>query len=443
MPTELMGMEHLRQKLNKKQNRVWSRYNYYEMKHIALDLEIATPPRLRWMNSSLGWCAKACDTLADRLVFREFRNDYFNLNQIFNLNNRDTLFDNAILSAVITSCSFVYIAPATAPEVDRTPRLYVIDGGHATGELDQTTGLLHEGYAVLETDKDGKPTVEAYFEPGRTWIYRRGDMEPTLYEHKVQECMLVPIIFRPDAKRPFGHSRISRACMSIVDAAQRSMKRAEISAEYYSFPQKYVLGLSEDTDFDNARAYMSSFLSLTEGTDGSKPTVGQFQQASMTPHTEQMKMWANMFAGETGLTLDDLGFPTANPSSSDAIKAAHESLRLTARKAQRTFGTGFLNVGYLAACLRDDQDYRRAQFYMTTPVWEPVFEPDIASLSQIGDALIKMQQAHPDYFGELSIYDLTGIKPESVAEGMTMERIDEMATGDQVLEDLLSIPGGV
>ena len=186
---------------------------------------------------------------------------------------------------------------------------------------------------------------------------------------------------------------------------------------------------------------MSSFLSFTADEDGNKPTVGQFQSASMAPHTEQMRMWANMFAGETGLTLDDLGFPTANPSSSDAIKAAHESLRLRARKAQRTMGTGFLNAGYIAACLRDDMDYKRSQFYLTTPVWEPVFEPDISSLSLIGDALIKMQQAYPNYFGELSIYDLTGIKPESVAEGMTMERIDEEANGGAIIDDLLNIGG--
>ena len=35
----------------------------------------------------------------------------------------------------------------------------------------------------------------------------------------------------------------------------------------------------------------------------------------MTPHTEQLRMFAALFAGETGLTLDDLGFVTDNPSS--------------------------------------------------------------------------------------------------------------------------------
>lgn len=423
----------LRNKLTMKQPRVRTRYEYYEMHHHSADLQIATPPKLRWMNIVLGWCAKAVDSLADRLVFREFRNDYFNLNEIFNANNKDILFDSAILSAEIASCSFIYIAQ---DETGQIPRLYVIDGSRATGDIDQTTGLLKTGYAILDTDERGVATYEAFFEPYRTTYIREGE-EETVMNHPVPYPLLVPIIYRPDAKRPFGHSRISRTCMDIVDSAQRTMKRAEISAEFYSFPQKYVIGLSEDTDFDSTRAYMSSFLNITVDEEGNKPSMGQFQQQSMTPHSEQLKMWANAFAGETGLTLDDLGFPTTNPASADAIKAAHESLRLTARKAQRTFGYGFLNVGFLAASLRDGIAYSRDAFAYTMPVWEPVFEPDVSSLSLIGDALIKMQQAYPDYLGQTAIYDLTGIRPETVAEGMTADAIENMENGDEILETLL------
>ena len=137
--------------------------------------------------------------------------------------------------------------------------------------------------------------------------------------------------------------------------------------------------------------------------------MGQFTQQSMTPHTEQLKMFAALFAGETGLTLDDLGFVTENPSSAEAIKASHENLRLTARKAQRTFGSGFLNVGYLAACLRDDYDYERRQFYLTKPKWEPVFEADAAALSSYGDGAIKINQAIPGYMDSEKLRDITGI----------------------------------
>ena len=117
------------------------------------------------------------------------------------------------------------------------------------------------------------------------------------------------------------------------------------------------------------------------------------------------------------MTLDDLGFATENPSSAEAIKAAHENLRVTARKAQRTFGSGFLNAGYLATCLRDDYAYYRNQIYMTKPVWEPVFEPDAAMLSSIGDGAIKINQAVPGYFSKDNLRNLTGIDESAIAVG--------------------------
>ena len=197
--------------------------------------------------------------------------------------------------------------------------------------------------------------------------------------------------------------------MNIQQAALRTLKRAEVSAEFYSFPQIYAVGLSEDTEIDKMRATISSFLSFTKDEDGDHPVLGQFTQQSMTPYTDQIRMYAALFAGETGLTLDDLGFATENPSSAEAIKAAHENLRLTARKAQRDFGTGFLNVGYVAASLRDDYPYERWQIYETIPRWEPIFEPDAGMMSGIGDAVTKINQVIPGYFGKRNLRDLTGI----------------------------------
>ena len=206
--------------------------------------------------------------------------------------------------------------------------------------------------------------------------------------------------------------------MSIMGSALRTVKRSEISAEFYGFPQKYITGLSEDAEkMDKWKASMSSMMTFTKDEDGDSPTLGQFSQQSMTPHTEQLRMFAALFAGETGLTLDDLGFATENPSSAEAIKAAHENLRVTARKAQRTFGSGFLNAGYLATCLRDDYAYYRNQIYMTKPVWEPVFEPDAAMLSSIGDGAIKINQAVPGYFSKDNLRNLTGIDESAIAAG--------------------------
>lgn len=400
------GIVYLRNKLTSKQTRVYTRYTYYEMKHTAEDLRISTPDGLEWFKSCLGWCGKAVDALADRLVFREFKNDNFDLNEIFRMNNPDTLFDSAVLSALISACCFVYIST----DQFGYPRLQVIDGYNATGIIDPITGLLKEGYAVLERDEYETVTKEAYFVAGKTEIWTNKTAKPEIYTNAAPYPLLVPIIFRPDAVRPFGHSRISRACMNIVNAAMRTVKRSEISAEFYSYPQKYVLGLSEDAEpMDKWRATMSTMMSFTKDEEGNSPTLGQFQQQSMAPHLDQIRSLASLFAGETGLTLDDLGFVTDNPSSAEAIKASHENLRLVARKAQRTFGSGFLNVGYLAACVRDEFPYQRRQLYLSTPIWEPVFEPDAAMLSLIGDGAIKINQAVPGYFNSDNLRTMTGI----------------------------------
>ena len=399
------GIDFLKTKLARKQSRVNLRYKYYEMKNAVRDFNITIPKEWTWLTASLGWCGTAVDSIADRVVFREFGNDNFQLNEIFNMNSRDVLFDSAVRGACIASCSFVYISR----DENGYPRLQVIDAYDATGIVDPITMMMTEGYAVLERDpKTQTPTIEAYFRKEDTWFFVKGQT-PYSIPNPAPYPLLTPVVFKPDARRPFGHSRISRACMDIMQAALRTMKRSEVAAEFYSFAQKYVTGLSQDSEMmEKWKATVSSFLQFTKDEEGEAPKVGQFSQQSMQPFMEQMKMLASLYAGHTGLTLDDLGFAGENPSSSEAIKASHENMRLTARAAQRSFGVGFLNAGYLAACVRDDFAYERRQFYLTRARWEPIFEPDVTALSGIGDAINKLKQSFPDYFTQEKMQDLTG-----------------------------------
>lgn len=411
----MKGIAYLSKKLDQKRTRGILRYRYYEQKQAAKDLGISTPEGLEWFTTINGWCTKAVDNLADRLQFDKFDNDNFGFTEMFHQNNEDIFFDDAILSSLITSCSFVYITRGEKNEADGTQkmRFQVIDGTNATGEIDDFTKLLTEGYAVLERDKNHKVITYAYFQPGRTEVYRAGEKEPFAVEtFNSKYCALVPIIYRPDAKRPFGHSRISRACMEYAKSAMRTIKRSEIAAEFYSVPMKYATGLSQDAELlDSWQATMSAMLTFSKDEEGDKPTVGQFQAASFTPHLEQLKTIASMFAGETGLTLDDLGFVTSNPSSAEAIRAGHEGLRLACAKAQRCFSVGFLNTGYIGACMRDDRSFEREELFETKVIWKPTFEPDAAMLSVIGDGVIKLNQAldNGGYIDGERLRRLTGI----------------------------------
>lgn len=423
---EYKGIDYLKGKLSRKYSRCHQRYNYYEEKIIGDDFGGLNNDARFWYKPVSGWSTKAVDSLADRLSFREFKNDTLKLNDLFRLNNPDILFDNAVRSALITSCSFIYIAGA-----GEDVRFQVIDGRNATGVIDPVTNMLTEGYAVLERDDYEVPLTEAYFTKEKTVIWdKHGNYDE--YDNPTDYALLVPIIFRPDAKRPFGHSRISRACMNIQKSAMKTLKQSMISSEFYSYPQRYVLGMDPNKELlDSWKATMTTMLTFDKDRDGGHPTVGQFQSNSMTPYTEQLKMYASLFAGETGLTLDDLGFSTENPSSVEAIKAQHESLRLTARKAQKTFGTGFLNAGYLGACLRDNYNYKRNIIVDIEPSWEPLFEPDSSALSIIGDGAIKINQAVPGYFDKDNLRDLTGINFSNTTTDTSTSVLESLfETGD-------------
>lgn len=402
----MKGIDYLRKKLEVYRLKALANQQVYDMKDDYVSPGITIPPKIRQQyKSTLGWGAKAVDSLADRLVFREFANDNFNINEIFKMNSSDILFDDAKLSALINSCSFIYISEGD----DDIPRLQVIQGSEATGILDPVTRLLTEGYAVFSRDEYGRPLDELHFTTESTDHYRKGDLINSV-ENKAPAPLLVPIIHRPDSNKPFGRSRITPSAIYYQKFAKRTLERADITAEFYSFPQKYVTGLSSDAEqLDTWQATISSLLRFDKDDEGDSPKLGQFTMPSMSPFTEQLRTAASGFAGETGLTLDDLGFPSDNPSSAEAIKASHETLRLQAEKAQRDFSNGFLNVGYLAASLRDGFPYKRNQIYETKAKWEPVFKPDASTISLIGDGAIKLNKAVDGYFNTENLRDLTGI----------------------------------
>src|SRR5574344_1245333 len=161
------GMMYLKDKLLQKRSRVMLIYQYYDMKEKIPDMQISTPPDLAYWMGTLGWCSKAVDSISDRLIFDKFDNDVLDINEIFSQNNPDILFVSAIQSALISSCCFIYISA----DEDGYPRLQVIDGANATGIIDPITGLLTEGYAVLERNDCDDILTEAYFEVGKTVIY--------------------------------------------------------------------------------------------------------------------------------------------------------------------------------------------------------------------------------------------------------------------------------
>lgn len=391
-------------KLGSKAAYVSSRYAMYEQDYLPRPFPTIVPEKFRQLIHVLGWATKSVNMLSDRVVFEQFGNDMINANQIWDYNDGDVLSDSLVLSALISSCSFIYISA----DADGYPRLQAIDGSRATGVIDPQTHMLSEGVAVLERDSLNLPTKTAYFTPEETFVFdNEGNV--SRYDNPTGYPMLVPVCHRPSEVKPFGRSRITPSSIGYIHDAALVLMRTHCAGEFYAFPQKYALGLSSEVEFDEAQATMAAFLKVTQDENGEKPTFGQFQQASMTPYIDELKSKAALFAGENDMTIDDLGFSTDNPATRESIEAAHESLRMSARKAQRSFGSGFKNAAFLAACLRDGKKYGRQIMADITCEWRPIFEPSPSSLSGIGDAVTKIQQAFPDYFTEDKLHRMTGM----------------------------------
>ena len=431
------GIDYLRSLLKDKQTRVARCYKYYKQKDKMDNSQAITENKdMQKITKKVGWIQKAVDSLTNRLQFSSFGNDdELMVNDIFMRNNRDVLFNTMFKGAIISSCDFVYISQNT----DGTARLQVIDGYNATGVIDTSTMLLTEGYAVLERDGyTGLPTLEAYFLKGNTQYYKDGQLMREI-PNGLDYPLLVPIVYNPDATRPFGQSIITDSLIKYVDDAKETLRLMSVSAQFYSFPQKWVTGLDNDTDtFDKWQMVMSAMMAFGRDEDGNSPTVGQFVQQSMSPYNEQLKTLASLFGGETGLTLDDMGFPSSNPSSAEGIKASHETLRLMARSAQRTFEVGIINVAFLAKSLESNMQFKRSEFANLKVRWKPVFEIDATMLSGIGDGAIKINQAVEGYFDKETLEDLTGIEASKDDTPIYNKLIDDAGTTTKDNEDNLA-----
>ena len=86
--------------------------------------------------------------------------------------------------------------------------------------------------------------------------------------------------------------------MYLQKFAKRTLERSDIAAEFYSIPQRYVLGMSPDAEqMDKWKLTISSMIQIDRDEDGEKPVMGQFQQMTMAPLSEQLKMAGANFAG--------------------------------------------------------------------------------------------------------------------------------------------------
>jgi hypothetical protein len=370
---ETKARNELRNQLAEKEKRNALRSAYYDGKRRLEKFGISIPAELRDVETVIGWPAKTVDVLEQRLNFEDFvlPEESSLLDDLSNIdadNRMELERSQAHVSALIHGTSFVFVTAgdtsAGEPEV-----IYSIRSARqATAIYNRRARRLDAALEVVEGPENA--LTEILYLPDRVLVMERdqnGAWQVDRRENPTGRVLCAPIIHRPFIERKFGMSRITRPVMSWTDMGVRTVMRTEVSAEFYSSPQRYAIGVDENAFADKdgkiktgwetvlGRIWAVPHGEVDEET-GVQPhptAVGQFPQMTMQPNIEHLREIATMFAGETSIPVSYLGIIHDNPASADAINAGEADLNKVAERDHVSFGAGWVHAAQLAIMLRD------------------------------------------------------------------------------------------
>jgi hypothetical protein len=347
--------------IRKRRDRNILRTRYADGEQRAALMGIAIPPSMEGFAAVLGWPQKTCDVLARQLVPNGFVGASAAgldlVNGVFDENRVKLLEQWLIHSAVKHGPAFAFVSRGDVGEPD--PLITVRSALEATAEIDPRTGRTTAALEVVSKDE-----VLLYL-PGVAMTVRR-ERSQWLVDEEIRTAdgsvLCTPYVHGWRMDRPFGKSRITRPVMKLTDIAVRILLRQEVSAEFFSAPQRYLLGadasMFKDENGNPIPAWEAFFGAMAVVPDRkeedpdynqdepklNRVEVGQFQQMSMQPHSDHMRTVAMMFAGESSIPVNQLGLILDNPPSADSIVVMDADLMSVARHERIGFGVARENL---------------------------------------------------------------------------------------------------
>lgn len=348
----------LLRRLLEKRGRNRLRSKYYDGRNELKDIGYSLPPVAKDIEIVVGWPEKAVEALANRVVLDGVTmQDGSDLSRkvadLLDENDLRNTATSAHADALVHSCSFIAVLRGDTSIGEPEAIIQEFSADNATGIWDKRRHGLSSALLFEVTD-DGKTVQSIYLMDYEHTVV----IVPAEPGYQVYDCTpntgRIPcelLAYKPDAKRPFGRSRISRTVMSLTDSAVRTFLRSEMQAELYSVPPRYFLGVEpelfrdeNDNEIPTWKLMMDHILAIPKDKDGEKPEVGQFPQYSFEPHSAQLRQTASMFAAATSMPPDMMGVLTDNPSSAEAIDKAQKELCLAAEQCQSWFGPAWERI---------------------------------------------------------------------------------------------------
>lgn len=424
---------------------------YYEGKVTLADvnLGIALPKSFQGLEIGCSWGGKCVDVLASRSMFDGFvgenGSDVPELTRIMAANRLIAEYNKACRDELMLGCTFstIYADPAIGCRIRfHSPQT-------AAAVWDGEKGRIGYGMAIINSARDNvnpmvvTPTLIYLYNDISVWVLHRdaSGWSGTEYRHKMGRPLMEALVWNPTTAKPFGRSRIKEPIRRLIQGYVRTIANATIGLEFSTAPQKYLMGVTDD-QYDilinqKFKQYIGNIIASTTNPEtGEKPTFGQLQQGTISPHVEMMRVLATQFSAATGLSVTDTGVVNdANPTSSDAILAQTQTLVALAEQLNTSNGDSLRSIAQMALAVSQGTTIDELPDEMKN-VMAHFKNPAMPSVSVTADAAIKIASAregfaNTDTFLEMIGFDQADIRriraQESRVRGLSV--LDELEGG--------------
>lgn len=427
---------------NRKKNK------YYEG-NISLrdvNLGIALPESISGLEIGCAWGAKTVDVLAARSMF----DGYVGVNGVEVDELREIVDKNDLIFEYMKACrdelKFGCTFATLSADKDLGCKIRFHSPQTAAAVWDGEKGRIKYGMAIIDTAED------SYY-PGR-WYASRINLytDDAIWEltnnngvwsaekkpHKMGRPLMEPLIWNATSAKPFGRSRIKEPIRRLIEGYVRTIANATIGLEFSTAPQKYLLGVTDDqfdvVINDKFKQYVGSIIAATSNPDtGEKPSFGQLQQGTITPHVEMIRVLATQFSAATGLTVTDTGVVNdANPTSYEAILAQSQTLVSMAEQLNKGNGSALKTIALMALAIVnnttiDNLDEKQKD------VIAHFKNPAMPSVAVTADAAIKISSARPEFSQTDTFLEMIGFDQADIRRIKAQE---QRARGASVIGEL-------
>jgi hypothetical protein len=370
---------------------------YYRGMQVIRDLGIAIPPQLSGLRTLVGVPRLAVDPIVERCALDSFRfpnqtDANQDLTDVWTMNGGDSELTLALTDTKALGRSWVTVGSPI--EAGDAPMIRAESPLNISALWDVRT---LKPSAVLQAFWLDEQRHAAVMFPDQTiTVAQNNDYQWVVVDRDQHNFGEVPIRRIPNRARANfrdGYSAITPELMSITDAMCRTLLGLEVSREFYSVPQKIILGATE-ADFQNAdgtpksawSTYISNVLALEADEDGNKPEIKQLQPYDPSVYTKLIDMYSGIAAGILGVPAQYVGLYTqGNPVSAEAAQVSESRLDRQAKNDMSSWNQPLREVAQLALRFMNNgvlpEEARRLQVD-----WK---DPAMLSISQVSDAYSK------------------------------------------------------